>query len=220
MFVVRQPLFLLMIFFIISISALPMNGNAPNSPVIQDVNWSELEDIISLDYYSEQDNHNKVAHSPSEESHKPVLPVEKVKKRRRRLFSPDEVVLLTPTEKAERRKVIKKVRRRELRKEQKMNDPIGYAEKLKTQREKLQKKRFDMSEKERNEFNEKNKLLQREYRKRIKSQIGYSTKYHQQIQQIKHLERHQKATDEQLLKLAKYRDWQSRSNANRRKKVS
>ena len=198
MLLIRQPLFLLMMFFIISISALPMNGNVPNSPVIQDVNWSELEDIISLDYHSEQDNHNKVARSPSKESNQPLLPVEKVKKRRRRLFSPDEVVLLTPTEKAERRKVIKKVRRRELRKEQKLNDPIGYAKKLENQRVNLQKKKLELSEKERIELKEKSKIFQREYRKRTKSQIGYTTKYNQQIQQIKHLARNGKATEEQL----------------------
>jgi hypothetical protein len=54
----------------------PMDGSAPNSPIIQDVNWSDLEDIVSLE-------HEHVASSPTHSTNQEStsLPIRKKKKK-------------------------------------------------------------------------------------------------------------------------------------------
>ncbi|PWN36680.1 uncharacterized protein FA14DRAFT_183126 [Meira miltonrushii] len=204
-----NPLFVLVI-VIISLKFTiqsPMNRNLPGSPIVEDVNWSDLEDIIPLedsikDYPRE---HPQSSHSPPLTG---ILPGKK-----RKLFSPDEV--LSPEEKAERRRKIKTARRKELRAEKKAKDAAGHAAMLKANNEIVKKRKLALTDEERRKSNERSRVRQQRYRQQSKEKTGFATNFYAQIRQIKQLAASGQANDEQLSRLARYTERQKKAQKAR-----
>lgn len=188
-----------------------MDRNLPNSPIVEDVNWSDLEDIVPLEEHMEE-HPRELPRSTFPPPLPGILP-----KRKRKLFHPREV--LSPEEKAERRRKIKTARRKELRAEKKANDPNGHAAELKINNEKVKKRRQAFTQEERKEFNEKSRVRQQHYRQQSMEKTGFATKYYKDIREIKELVVNGKASDEQLAKLAKYTEKQRRARKIPRKKA-
>lgn len=151
----------------------PMDGSAPNSPIIQDVNWSDLEDIVSLEK-------EHVASSPTHSTYpeSTLLPIRKKRTRQ----PPSELQL---KQSQERRKARRNERRKELLLEKKAKDAKAHQEFLKINREKARKKRSEMTKEQRIQFNERNRILQKSYRANRKEKTGFTTKFYQEISEIK-----------------------------------